>query len=227
MDYNFIYYGLTLIALAITLIAQGFVTSTYKKYSKVLNRRGIKGSEVARIILDKNGLKNVDVTCVDGFLTDHYDPRSKVVRLSRDIYSGSSVASISVAAHEVGHAIQDKDGYSFMRIRASLVPIVNFSSYAGYISILLGCIFGLADLIIVGILFEVAILLFQLVTLPVEIDASRRALNEIEKESFLDTNEYKKGKKVLVAAASTYVASLASTLLQILRLVLMLSRRRD
>ena len=220
-------YGLTILAIIITLIAQGFVNSSYSKYSKVRNSNGITGGDVARRILDKNGLNHVKVVQTQGHLSDHYDPRSKVIKLSSGIYGSTTIAAVAVAAHECGHAIQDKEGYTFLKIRSLLVPIVNFSSYAGYIAIVLGCIFGATDLIMIGILAECAILLFQLVTLPVEIDASKRALKEIEKEHFLVDKEYSNGRTMLIAAASTYVASLASTLIEILRLVLMFRSRDD
>ena len=227
MDYYFIAYGLTIIALIITVLAQLFVDSTYRKYLKVDNKRNLSGRDAARYVLDKNGLEDVDVVEVDGYLTDHYDPRSKVIRLSRNNYNGTSIASVSVACHECGHALQDKDHYFFLKIRASLIPIVNFSSYAGYFAILLGVIFGAFNLIWIGILLEIVILLFQLVTLPVEINASSRALKELDYSHFLTSKELKNGKTVLIAAALTYVASVATTLIQILRLILLFGRRDD
>ena len=227
MNYYFVSYGLTLLAFVLTTLAQLFVTSTYKKYSNVRNERNMTGAEAARNLLDKNGLNNVNVVEVKGYLTDHYDPREKVVRLSSNNYHGSSISSVSVACHECGHAIQDKVGYVFMRIRASLVPVVNFSSYAGYISIVLGMLFSSINLIWLGIILEMVILLFQIITLPVEIDASKRALKELDYSHFFNSEELKKGRSVLVAAALTYVASVASTLLQILRLILLFGRRDD
>lgn len=227
MDYYFISYGLTFIAVIITLFAQMFISSSYSKYSKVRNIKNITGKEVARYILDKNNLKDVDVVEVSGYLTDHYDPRSKVVRLSTNIYNANTIAAVSVASHECGHAIQDDTNYLFMRIRASLVPIVNFSSYAGYIAIMLGILSSSFNMIWIGILLEISILLFQLVTLPVEIDASRRALKELEKYNLLDNTEIKQGKVMLGSAALTYVASVANTLLQIVRLILLYGRRDD
>ena len=227
MNYYFIGYGLTIIATLITIVAQGFVSGSYSKYSKVRNEKGITGKEAARIVLDKNGLKDIDIVEVSGYLSDHYDPRNKVVRLSSNIYSGNSIAAISVACHECGHAIQDKDGYLFMKFRSSLVPVVNFSSYAGYIAIMLGIMASSFNLIWVGIILELAILLFQIITLPVEINASRRALVQIEKEKFLSSDELKGSRVMLISAASTYVASVANTLLQILRLILLYGRRDD
>lgn len=227
MDYLFIIYGLPIIALVITLIAQGFVSSSYSKYSKVKNERGITGKEAARYLLDKNGLSEVDVVETTGYLTDHYDPRSKIIKLSRSVYNDASIAAVSVACHECGHAIQDKVGYIFLKIRSALVPVVNFSSYAGYFAILFGCLFGALNLIWVGIFAEVIILLFQIITLPVEVNASKRALQELESANFFNSNELKHGKTMLTAAALTYVASIATTIIQILRLFLMFGRNND
>lgn len=226
MDY-FVVYGLTYIALFITLGSQILINARYQKYSKVKNTRNITGLETARMILDKNGLQDVQVVITNGTLADHYDPKNKIIRLSKEIYNGSSIASVSVASHECGHAIQDKEEYKFLRIRASLVPFVNFSSYAGYVSIILGCLFGYFNLIWIGILFELVILLFQIVTLPVEINASKRALKELDNTHILNSNELRQGKKVLVSAALTYIASVATAIIQILRLVLMFRRRDD
>lgn len=226
MDY-FVIYGLTYLALFITLGSQILINVRYQKYSKVKNIRNITGLETARMILDKNGLQNVKVVITNGILTDHYDPKNKIIRLSSEIYNDSSIASVSVASHECGHAIQDKEGYKFLRIRASLVPFVNFSSYAGYIAIILGCLFGYFNLIWIGIIFELVILLFQIVTLPVEINASKRALKELDNTHILNSNELRQGKKVLVSAALTYIASVATTIIQILRLILMFRRRDD
>lgn len=227
MDYLFIIYGLPIIALLITLCAQCFISSSYKKYSKIRNKIGLTGAEVARKILDKNGLTNINIEETNGYLTDHYDPGKKVIRLSKSIYNEISIASLAVASHECGHAIQDKEDYRFYKIRRTLVPITNFSSYAGYFAIAFGIVFGMLNLIWVGIIFEMVILLFELVTLPVELDASKRALKELEKGNILNAEELTGGKKVLTAAALTYVASIATTLLQILRLIVMFGRNRD
>lgn len=227
-DYYYASYGLIILGALIAFIAQAFISIAYKRYKKVYNESKLKGVDVARYILDKHGLKNVQVVEVSGELTDHYDPTAKVVRLSSDIYHGDTVAGMAVAAHECGHAIQDSVGYVMMRIRSKLVPIVNFSSYAGYVAILLGFLFGLTNVVWIGIYFELAILLFQLVTLPVEIDASKRALKELKNYDKIETSEYHGCSVMLVAAASTYVASVATTLLQILRLVIIISgKRRD
>ena len=216
---------LALVSLAISMGAQAYIKSSYSKYAKVLTKKGITGREAARMILDKNDLKNVEVESVTGYLSDHYDPSKKIVRLSSDNYSGTGIANVAVAAHECGHAIQDKEGYSFMKIRHSLVPLVNLSSYGGYIAIVIGCLTGLIGLIYLGILLESVILVFQLITLPVEIDASSRALKKIKEYKILDAKELSSGKTVLTAAALTYVASVATAIIQILRLVLIYGRR--
>ena len=182
---------------------------------------------MARRILDSNGLNNVDIVETQGELTDHYDPERKVVRLSKDIYHGATIASSSVAAHECGHAVQDKEGYFFLRLRATLVPFVNLSSKLGYIALVVGLLFGWLELAWFGIFLELAILFFQLITLPVEFDASRRAADFLKREALVEKSEQEGSKKMLNAAAMTYVASVVSTLLQILRLVLLVSRRDD
>ena len=230
MGYGYYYdptYILVVIGFIITLIAEIGVKGSYSKYKKINASKKMTGQEVARKILDANGLDNVQVKEVGGTLSDHYNPSDKVVNLSTDIYKDSSIASIAVAAHECGHAIQDKVGYTFMRIRAALVPFVNFSSYAGYFAILFGCLFDSMNLIWFGIFAEMVILLFQIVTLPVEIDASKRAIKELDKYELLDKDELSGGKTMLIAAALTYVASVATTVIQILRLILTFGSRDD
>ncbi len=219
------YYGLTFIALIITLGAQFFISSTYGKYKKVSNKKAISGCEAAKEILEKNGLSDIYVVETRGNLTDHYDPSRKVVRLSSEVFHGESVASVAIAAHECGHAIQDKEGYTFMRIRSFLVPFVNLASYVGYFAIMIGVVASLINMVWLGILMEVVILLFQIVTLPVEIDASKRALNEVEKLALLNKGELDAGKKVLTSAAMTYVASVLTAILELLRLILAFTNR--
>ena len=218
--YMYFGYGLVIIAFLITLVADIYLRTRYSKYKKVKVKSGMTGAEVAREILKNNGLENVYVVETKGYLTDHYDPRAKVVRLSTDIYNGDSIASVSVAAHECGHAVQDKDGYFFLRFRTFLVPIVNFSSKFGYLAVLIGLIFGSMDLAWVGIFLLVAILLFQLITLPVEFNASKRGKMFLTKLNVVDNSERSMARSMLGAAAMTYVASLVSTLLELLRLVL-------
>lgn len=220
MEYYDLGYTLMLVSILITLVAQIFVMISYSVYKKVKNNRGITGAEVAREILHKHALDNIYVTETRGYLSDHYDPTRKVIRLSKDVYNGTSVAAVSVAAHEVGHAIQDKEGYSFMRFRSAMFLIVNFSSKAGYVAILIGLLFGFTNLIWIGIGLEIIILLFQLVTLPVEFNASSRALSEIEKNNFLSKSERAGSKTVLTAAALTYVASVLTTLIEMFRLII-------
>ena len=221
------YYLLTILAFLITITAQIFVNGSYSKTRKIKNKHNLTGEEVARTILDKNGLRNVQIEEVHSTLGDHYDPTTKTVRLSSDIYHNTSIASASVAAHECGHAIQDKDDYTFLRIRHALIPIVNFSPYAGYIAIVIGCIFSSINLIWVGILMEIIILLFQLVTLPVEFNASSRALKQLEELNLLEKSEIKYSRKMLGAAAMTYVASVAAAVLEILRLLLIFNKNND
>ena len=221
------YYLLTILAFIITITAQIFVNGSYSKTRKIKNKHNLTGEQVARTILDKNGLQNVQIEEVGTTLGDHYDPRSKTVRLSSDIYHNTSIASASVAAHECGHAIQDKEGYLFLKIRSSIVPLVNFSSYAGYFAILIGLIFSLMDLVFIGIIFEVVILAFQIITLPVEFNASHRALVQLKQLDIVDSSEHSKCRGMLIAAALTYVASVATTILQILRYVLMFRRDDD
>ena len=226
-SYLIIDYGLPLLGVLITALAQLFINRSYNKYRLVETKKKMTGAEVARAILDANGLNNVNVRKVSGKLTDHYDPKYKVIKLSREIYEGDSIASVSVAAHECGHAIQDKDNYTFLRIRASLVPIVNFSSKFGYIVVLIGLIFNIIGLAKFGIFLLLLILLFQLVTLPVEFNASSRAGSQLLSLNILSDYEQDDSKTMLKAAAFTYVAALMSSLLQILRLALIVIGRDD
>lgn len=231
MYYGFGYdwtYILVIIGLVITLIAQAKVNSSYSKYKNVSSNKGVCGKDIARKILDANGLHHVEVKEVAGKLTDHYDPSKKTVNLSTDIYKDSSIASVAVAAHECGHAIQDQEGYTFLRIRHSIVPTVNLCSKLGYLVIMIGFLFGYFEIAVIGFVLLCAILLFQLVTLPVEFNASARAKNELQKLNLVDIKGSDGVSHMLSAAAMTYVAALASTLLQLLRMLLIiLSRRRN
>mgnify|MGYP003301663158 FL=1 len=227
MYYDLTGYGLIIIATIITLAAQFYLNSKYSKYSKINCKSDLTGVEVARKILDANGLNDVHVTEVKGMLSDHYDPKRKVVRLSHDIFHGTSIASVSVAAHECGHAIQHKEGYFFIKLRGILVPFVNFSSNFGYIAIMIGLIFGFMDLAWAGFGLLLMILIFQLVTLPTEFNASTRAKEQLSKLQIIDDYELDGSKKMLNAAALTYVAGLASTLLELLRMALIIARRDD
>ena len=226
--YGFDYtYLLVIVGFLITLGAQIFVKSSYSKYKKIETKSRLDGFEVARRILDSNGLNNVDIVEVQGELSDHYDPKRKVVRLSSDIFHGSTVAAASVAAHECGHAVQDKENYFFLRFRSALVPFANISSHVGYIAVVIGLIFGYMKLAWIGIALEMVILLFQIITLPVEFNASSRAAKFLAKEALIEKSEQVGSKKMLNAAAMTYVASVLSTLLSVLRLVLIVAGRDD
>lgn len=222
-------YVLVIIGFLITLVAQIFIDINYRRYKDIGVKNGVTGREVARKILDANGLSDVVVNEVSGTLTDHYDPTKRCVNLSTNVYKDSSIASVAVAAHECGHAIQDKVGYVFLRIRHTLVPTVNFSSKIGYLVVVLGLLFGYFELAMVGIILLLSILVFQLVTLPVEFNASKRGKEELRKLQLISDKEASGVRSMLLSAAMTYVASLASTLLQIFRLLLIVlsSRRRD
>lgn len=223
---NFIinYNLLIWIGLILTITSQIIVSASYSKYKKKLNNKDLTGYDVARKILDKNKLNDIIILETKGNLTDHYDPARKTIKLSTDIYHGSSIASLAVAAHECGHAIQDKNGYKPMRIRSKIIPTVNICTRIGYIAIIVGAIFSY-KLIEIGIILLLALLAFQIITLPVEFNASKRALNELKTNRFLDKDETKDAKNMLLAAAFTYVASMLSTLLQILRYALIFADR--
>ncbi len=216
---------LMIIAIAITLFAQSKVNSTYHKYAKVRSARGLSAHDAARLILDYNGLQNVRIEQVNGSLTDHYDPRGKVLRLSQATYHSDSVAALGIAAHEAGHAMQDKEGYIPLKIRGALVPLANIGSNFSMILIIIGAIMGAANLIDLGIIFFSFAVLFQLVTLPVEFNASSRALAALEGGNLLNIDEVKQTKKVLSAAALTYVAAALASLLQLLRFIILFGRR--
>ncbi len=225
--YNSLGYFLIILASIVTLIAEYFVQNRYQTYRRVKNSKGISGQEVARMILDKHGLTDIYVTEVEGTLTDHYDPNRKVVRLSKEIFHGDSIASVSVAAHECGHAVQDQEGYTMIKIRGFIFPLVSFASRFGYIAILIGFLFGFLELAWAGVGLLLIILLFQLITLPVEFNASDRALKELEENQVLTSNELDGSRSMLKAAAMTYVAGVAATILEILRFVFILIGRND
>lgn len=226
-DYMVINYALPFLGFIITLMAQIYVNNTYNKYKYQSLRKRTTGKEVAREILDRNGLQNIKIVEVRGNLTDHYDPKKKVVSLSSDIYNGDTIAAASVAAHECGHAIQHKEGYFFIKVRSAIVPFVNFSTKIGYLVLMIGIIFGFLKLSLIGIMLLVAMLFFQLVTLPVEFNASNRAKKQLVDLNVVTNDELDDSNTMLRAAALTYVASLITTLLQILRLALIALGRRD
>ncbi len=232
MGYGYYYdptYILVVIGFIITLIAEIGVKGSYGKYKRINASKMITGREVARRILDANGLDNVQVKEVAGTLSDHYNPSDKTVNLSTDIYKDSSIASIAVAAHECGHAIQDKVGYKLLRFRHSIIPTVNICSKLGYFVVVIGLLFGSFNLAMIGLFLLCTILVFQLVTLPVEFNASHRAKKELIKLNLVDQKETSGVKSMLFSAAMTYVASVANTLLQMLRMLLIIlnSRRSD
>ena len=209
------------IIIIVPLWAQMKVKGTYKKYSKIQTSSGMTGAQVARKILDNKGLYNVSVEETPGFLSDHYDPRSKVVRLSTSNFHGNSIAGAAVAAHEVGHAMQDQEDYAFLRFRHTLVPVASFGSNISWILIMVGILAGFADLLLIGIIFMAAAVLFQLVTLPVEFNASNRAMEQIVSVGVIRNEEERETRKVLNAAALTYVAAAAVAVLELIRLILM------
>ena len=217
---DLISFGLIMVAFIITTGANLYINYEYSIYKNQSNNKQVSGRAAAKMILAANGLNSVSIECVDGTLTDHYDSAAKAVRLCQNNYNDSSIAAVAVACHECGHALQDKDGYLMLRIRHALFPIVRISSYMGYFAIAIGVCLSFFGLIWLGILSECIILLFQIVTLPVEFNASFRALKKIEELDILDASEHKAAKKVLIAAALTYVASVSATLLEILRLLL-------
>lgn len=221
-------YVLVLIGAILSMLASAHVNSTFRRYAGVRSMSGKTGAMTAEIILRNAGIYDVRIEHIRGNLTDHFDPRNRVVRLSDSVYQAQSVAAIGVAAHEIGHVIQHQQGYLPIKIRSALVPVANFGSKAGIPIILLGILFGRSYLLIhIGIWVFALAVLFQIVTLPVEFDASRRALKCIESYGILSHEELQMSKKVLTAAALTYVAAAASAILQLLRLVLLFGGRRN
>ncbi len=212
-------------AILFALFAQSRVKSTFARYLRVNSTKGYSGGEVARNILNQNNLHSVPVEMVQGYLADHYDPRARILRLSKEVYSGTSIASVSVAAHEVGHAIQHANGYAPLSIRNAIFPIAQFGSSMAWFFVIGGFIFDFVGLIDIGILLYSAAVLFQIVTLPVEFNASNRAMQMLTENGYLATNEVSSSKKVLNAAALTYVAAMATAVAQLLRLILLRNRR--
>ena len=206
--------------LIIPISAQILISVTYKKYSAIKNNNGLTGFDTARKILDANGLNDIHIVETKGHLTDHYDPQRKVIRLSTEVFQNNTIAAVSVAAHECGHAIQDKNGYLFMRIRSFIVPIVNFASKIAYIVLLIGFLTYITNFIWLGIILVSFGVIFQIVTLPVEFNASKRAKQELIKLNILIDDENEGAKKMLLSAALTYVAGLISSLLELIRLIL-------
>ena len=228
LGYGYYYdptYILVLIGALLSLWASAKVKSTYSRYAKVYSRSGLTGAEAAQQILKNAGIYGVRVEHISGNLTDHYDPRSRQIALSQDVYDKTSVAAIGVAAHECGHAIQDSVNYVPLNFRTAIVPVANIGSTLSWPLFLAGLIFSLRPLLTLGILLFSLAVLFQLVTLPVEFNASSRALKMIGSSGMLGPDEVKGAKKVLTAAALTYVAALASSILQLLRLIILAGGR--
>lgn len=212
-------------AILLGLIVQIRLSTTYSRYSKVQSRTGMTGYTAARRILDAAGLRHVPIECIQGELTDHFDPRSNVLRLSNGVYNSSSVAAIGVAAHECGHAIQYAEEYTPMKVRGALVKVTNFSSSISMFIVILGLIFSFRELALVGVALFSVVVLFQLVTLPVEFNASRRAVKILD--GYMDREELSGVKSVLSAAAMTYVAALVSAIFQLIRLLAIVGGGRD
>lgn len=220
-------YILVIVGFLFAAIASGGVQSAFSKYSKVKSYRNYTGADAARKILDDNGLYNIKIERVAGNLTDHFDPKANVIRLSDATYADTSVAAIGVAAHEAGHAVQHATGYAPIKVRNSIVPVVNICSSLSMPMFILGLILGATGLTNLGILLFSGALVFQVVTLPVEFNASKRALKILDGSAMLEEDELTGAKKVLRAAAMTYVAAVISTALQLIRLVLISNSRRD
>ena len=219
-------YILIIIAAIISLIAQWRVNSAFSKYSRVASMSGMTGAQAARMILQSNGLNDVSVQRISGKLTDHYNPSTKVLNLSESVYGSTSVAAIGVAAHECGHAIQHARGYFPLSLRTALVPVANIGSQLSWVFIIVGAILSFNQtLITIGIIMFSAAVLFQLVTLPVEFNASARALEQLESNGILYRDEVSQTRKVLSAAALTYVAAAATAILQLLRLIILFGGR--
>ncbi len=220
-------YLLVIPAIIFALIAQIKVKTTFNKYSSEHNQHGYTAKEVARRILDDNGLQNISIEYISGELTDHYDPSANVIRLSDSVYSSTSVAAIGVAAHEVGHAIQHAKGYAPIKVRQAIIPVTQIGSKLAIPLVLLGMLFASLNwLVPVGIFLYTGVVLFQAVTLPVEFDASNRALKTLDENLILYKDEVKMAKKVLGAAAMTYVAAMFSSLMSLLRLILIVNGGR-
>ena len=225
--FHYDYILVMLPAMLFALWAQYSVNASFKKYQRVINSRGMTGAQAARAILDANGLHAVQIEHVSGNLSDHYDPRTNVIRLSDSVYGSASVGAVGVAAHEAGHAVQYAVGYGPIKLRTAILPACQFGSGAAPYLILLGLALSIVELYIAGIAAFILVAFFQLVTLPVEFNASRRALAALTTHGGLSESDRKGAKKVLTAAAMTYVAALVTSFMQILYYLSRLNRRRD
>ena len=224
--YDPIYWIILLPALAITIYAQTKVSSNFNRYSRVVNRRHLTGAQAAEAVLRQHGVYDVRIERVRGNLTDHYDPRTNVIRLSEQVYDSPTIAAVGVAAHEAGHAVQYAENYSPIRIRSAMIPLTQIGSQFGIILLIIGILLTYEPLFMVGIVLFSFTTLFQLITLPVEFNASSRALVTIRDGGLLASDELEGARKVLSAAALTYVAALLMSVVQLLRFVLMFSGRR-
>ncbi len=226
MYYSDIFYFLTIVLFFVSLIASGVVKSRFRKYAKDQTANGMTGAMAAERILRANGIYDVTIQQVSGTLSDNYNPTNNTLNLSTEVFGGNNVSAVAVAAHECGHAIQHAQAYPLLMLRKSLVPVCNIGSMGSYISILLGILFSMSGLITLGAVLFSGIVLFNLITLPVEVDASRRALAEVERLNLLTDEELAGGKKVLFAAGMTYFISLVASIVQLLRLLSLANRRR-
>lgn len=217
-------YILLIVMIFVSMYASFKVNANFNKYSEVEASSGLTGAEVAKIILNQNGIYDVQVQPISGSLTDHYDPRIKTIRLSEGVFSEKSISALSVAAHEVGHAIQHNEGYAFLKFRSALAPLVQFSSQFVFVLIFAGFLFQWMQLVDLGIIFYSFAVLFQIITLPVEFDASNRAMKHLVNYGIITEEEKKDTKKVLGAAAMTYLSAMLVSIIQLLRLI---SARRD
>ena len=226
MYYSDIFYFLTIVLFFVSLIASGVVKNRFRKYAKDQTANGMTGAMAAERILRANGIYDVTIQQVSGTLSDNYNPTNNTLNLSTEVYGGNNVSAVAVAAHECGHAIQHAQAYPLLMLRKSLVPVCNIGSMGSYIAILLGILFSMSGLITLGAVLFSGIVLFNLITLPVEVDASRRALAEVERLNLLTDEELAGGKKVLFAAGMTYFISLVASIVQLLRLLSLANRRR-
>lgn len=224
--YDYYYLILVVPAIIISLIAQANVKSTYKKMSAVQNRKRITGAQAAYLVLNLSGLaQDIKIVNIDGKLTDHYNPKTNVIGLSKEVFYGTSIASVGIACHEAGHAIQHAQGYAPIKVRNAILPVANFGSSAGVLLAIAGYFFNFPLLVTIGIILFASVTVFQLVTLPVEFNASSRAMKLLSEREILYEDELPKARKVLTAAAMTYVASLLVSLMSLIRLIL--RTRRD
>ncbi|MBQ1812853.1 MAG: zinc metallopeptidase [Bacilli bacterium] len=218
---------LIIIPIILIMLSQWYINSSYAKYNEYEVDSGKTGAEAAKEILDANGLSNVKIVKIEGTLTDHFDPRTNTVSLSNDIYSGSSVAAVAVAAHECGHVIQHKEKYAPIVIRSALVPVVNIASKLGYAIMVAGVLASIFNMALIGLILMCATLIFQLVTLPTEFDASNRAKKQLVKLGIITKKELSNVSSMLYAAAMTYLASFFASFAQMLRLFLQINRRNN